>query len=250
MNKMMVPQSNMPQVGTRQGDWVWDGARWMCSPCGDFDDQPFPPFGPPVFSGPTAQPPWYPGANGGVSFGQVPPPNPVRGHFWWNGTTLQMFDGAAWVSIVGGAGGAGVTDGSDAGPGIVGEVMSAASVTQLNAAASETNFTVINTLNLTPGDWEVNASLFINTSMVGGTASWVFLGPSSIPLANTDGSTPAQNVAWWGNDWGTLPNVQGGTVGPSRINTPIAAGADLRAVVVGTSGTSTVDWMMTARRMR
>jgi hypothetical protein len=55
-----------------------------------------------VFSGPVGQPPWYPGANGGVSFGTVAPPNPVRGHFWWDGTDLNMWDGAAWVSVTGG----------------------------------------------------------------------------------------------------------------------------------------------------
>lgn len=112
MNEMVRSRGTMPQVGDRSGDWVWNGQAWVCDP----DDicppcppvrPPCPPvqavtpafFPPPVFSGPTQQPPWYPGANGGVSFGQVAPPNPVRGHFWWNGTILQMFDGAAWVTI-------------------------------------------------------------------------------------------------------------------------------------------------------
>jgi hypothetical protein len=54
-----------------------------------------------VFSGPVNQPPWYPGANGGVSFGAAAPPNPVRGHLWWDGTTFWLFDGAAWVPIGG-----------------------------------------------------------------------------------------------------------------------------------------------------
>jgi len=47
-------------------------------------------------------PPWYPGANAGVSFGTTAPLNPVRGHFWWNGAVLAMFDGAVWVSTVNG----------------------------------------------------------------------------------------------------------------------------------------------------
>jgi hypothetical protein len=50
---------------------------------------------PPWFEGPF--PPWYPGANGGVSFGQYPPATPARGHFWWNGVILQIWDGAAWM---------------------------------------------------------------------------------------------------------------------------------------------------------
>jgi hypothetical protein len=100
-----IPPGSMPAVGTRDGSWVWDGSNWVCDP----DCLPpagCPPFGPPVFSGPAGQPPWYPGANGGVSFGATAPPNPVRGHFWWNGSTLWLFDGAAWVDIGGGGGAA------------------------------------------------------------------------------------------------------------------------------------------------
>lgn len=103
MNQIM----RMPQVGTRMNGWVWDGSGWVCDPDSDSGNGsvnppptttvPCPPFGPPVFSGPTAQPPWYPGANGGVSFGQSSPPNPTRGHFWFDGITLWLFDGAVWV---------------------------------------------------------------------------------------------------------------------------------------------------------
>jgi hypothetical protein len=116
MNKLVRSTgAGMPAVGQRSGDWVWDGSNWVCNPdCGD--DSSFPPFGPPVFSGPTQQPPWYPGANGGVSFGAVAPPNPVRGHFWWNGTLLQLFDGAAWVTIGPTAGGTPGGGGTNVGP--------------------------------------------------------------------------------------------------------------------------------------
>jgi hypothetical protein len=97
-NVVTSHQWGPPTVGTRDGNWVWDGSNWVCSP----DCSPpvsCPPFGPPVFSGPVGQPPWYPGANGGVSFGATAPPNPVRGHMWWDGTTFWLFDGAAWVGI-------------------------------------------------------------------------------------------------------------------------------------------------------
>lgn len=46
-------------------------------------------FGPPT-------PPWYPGANAGVSFSLTAPPSPCPGHFWWDGTTLWLWDGVAW----------------------------------------------------------------------------------------------------------------------------------------------------------
>lgn len=97
-----------PPVGARDGNWVWDGVRWVCEPdCDDFPRRP--PFSilqpggvhSPFFPPPVTQPPWYPGANGGVSFappGQ-PPPNPIRGAFWWDGTSLWIFDGAAWDMV-------------------------------------------------------------------------------------------------------------------------------------------------------
>lgn len=112
MNNVIPSQ---PAIGARDGSWVWDGTRWVCVPDCDNPPGPCPPFsvlqpgGPqhsPFFPPPVTQPPWYPGANGGVSFsppGQAPP-NPIRGAFWWDGTTLRMFDGAAWV-LVGGTGG-------------------------------------------------------------------------------------------------------------------------------------------------
>ena len=104
-----VTRMNSPPVPPPSwGNWVWDGSNWVCDPdCPPGmlppppPPPPCPPMGPPVFSGPAGQPPWYPGANGGVSFGSVAPPNPVRGHMWWDGTVLWLFDGAAWVTVGG-----------------------------------------------------------------------------------------------------------------------------------------------------
>lgn len=70
------------------------------------DSQPcqVPPWGPfpPPYYGPQ-QPPWYPGANGGITFSTTAPANVIRGHFWWDGKMLHMFDGAAFVNIGPGA---------------------------------------------------------------------------------------------------------------------------------------------------
>jgi hypothetical protein len=99
ITRMPRQQMAMPRqqaIADPASGWTWDGSQWVC---GDCDDGSFPcpsPF-PPAFSGPAQQPPWYPGANGGVSFGTNAPQNPVRGHFWWDGATLWIFDGAAWV---------------------------------------------------------------------------------------------------------------------------------------------------------
>jgi hypothetical protein len=97
----MPQQQNMPQ---QQGNWFFNQStgQWDCG-CDDGGGFPgcpppgWPPPGcPPWFSGMNS-PPWYPGANAGVSFGNTAPANPVRGHFWWDGATLWMFDGAVWV---------------------------------------------------------------------------------------------------------------------------------------------------------
>jgi hypothetical protein len=101
MSEMQV-RGQHPPAGERDGNWVWDGSRWICSPCDCDDQRPMPcppgPSGcPPWYDPPQA--PWYPGANGGVTFSTTQPNNPIRGHFWWNGVSLFMFDGAAWVAI-------------------------------------------------------------------------------------------------------------------------------------------------------
>lgn len=117
--QMMAPRQQ--GIADPASGWVWDGTQWVC---GDCDDSSFPcpsPF-PPAFSGPAQQPPWYPGANGGVSFGTNAPPNPVRGHFWWDGATLWIFDGAAWVNSSTGVtfpGGGGSSGSSGAGTVII-----------------------------------------------------------------------------------------------------------------------------------
>ena len=147
MNQVARVQS--PPVGTQQGNWWWYGQRWVC--CPDADDFPCPSFIPP----PQGQPAWFPGANGGVTFSTTAPPNPCRGHFWWNGVVLQMFDGAAWVEIGPNVMPQGVTNGSDAAPGQVGEYFQT-STGVTYTAASQTQ--LVNAGVLQPGDWNCNCA--------------------------------------------------------------------------------------------
>jgi hypothetical protein len=178
MNSLTRMPSSVPAVGTQQGGWFWDGSNWVCDPDCSVP-QPSPPFGPPVFSGPTQQPPWYPGANGGVSFGAVAPPNPVRGHFWWDGKTFWMFDGAAWVAV----GGTiepqlGVTDGSNALPGDVGEWINYTQNFNYTVASQTQSLTLG---VLPPGDWNCNASAQAFSAV---TALQVFLQPQPAGFSN------------------------------------------------------------------
>lgn len=121
--RMQPQQQSMPAIGERSGAFVWNGATWVPSPCEPCGPPPFPcppsgfppPGCPPWYSGANS-PPWYPGANAGVSFGTTPPPNPVRGHFWWDGSTMWLFDGAAWSGIGGPGTGATASIGSSPPP--------------------------------------------------------------------------------------------------------------------------------------
>ena len=131
MNSLVrVPQAGVPAVGTQDGQWMWDGTQWVCVGCDGSTVPPFPcpppgfpPAGcPPWFSGMNS-PPWYPGANAGVSFGSTAPSNAVRGHFWWNGKVLAIFDGAVWVNTATGAIIDGGTNGGGNGSGGTGTVI-------------------------------------------------------------------------------------------------------------------------------
>jgi hypothetical protein len=108
-NITRMPRQQMMQQQAVPGQQWWPGMPWWGdgNPCDDGGGQipgcppGFPPPGcPPWWSGQNS-PPWYPGANAGVSFGQTPPANPVRGHFFYDGTTLWIFDGAAWETVGG-----------------------------------------------------------------------------------------------------------------------------------------------------
>jgi hypothetical protein len=114
-------------------------------------------------------PPWYPGANAGVSFGLTPPQNAVRGHFWWDGRVLWMFDGAAWVTVGGSAAQTpGVTDGTQAAPGMVGEVARSevsGSITNLVTGIPQTvNYSQ---MVLQPGDWDMMYRVLAGPGLMG-----------------------------------------------------------------------------------
>lgn len=207
----MAPSAMPPQPS--QQDWVWDGANWTwCGPpafpsppsCPPPLAPPFPcpPPGfptpcPPWFPPPAAQAPWYPGANGGVTFSAATPVNPIRGNFWWNGTILQMFDGAAWVSIGPSVatGITGVTDGSNAAPGQVGEFITSSNTFSYAAYPANTTQNV-SSLVVQPGDWDLNANMTTSTIIGGadfglnpqpvGVSSAMVAGESNISMTGTE----------------------------------------------------------------
>lgn len=132
---------------------------------------------------PQGQPPWYPGANGGVSFGTVEPANPIRGHLWWDGTYLWLFDGRNWVTDATTKADIEalmkeiynddpeafrppvVRDGSLAAPFTVGEVWSATATGTWSGGGSNSVAPLVNMVVAQPalpaGDWDVQWQIIL-----------------------------------------------------------------------------------------
>jgi hypothetical protein len=240
----MPGAQNMPQ---QQGDWVWDGSNWVCDPSCD-GGSGFPPFGPPVFSGPTQQPPWYPGANGGVSFGAVAPSNPVRGHMWWDGMTFWLFDGAAWVGVGGTASPPllGVTDGSYAKAGFVGETMFQQATGSFPNTQAFTQS--ISTIILPPGDW--NVSVFLQLVGAYTTGTYFYLNPQPAGISTSMRSVTGAISVVTGVDL-TDQSITG-NVAQANVKVPTLLAFTLVTNYGGatTQGTGTFIWETFARRMR
>jgi hypothetical protein len=116
-----------------------------------------------------------------ITIGATPPVNPAIGSLWWDSVGGQMYiwfnDGntSQWVAATNQIGGGylpltggvmtgpvalmGVTDGSDAAPGQIGEVISSVVTTGVPL----TSGTGINltSISLTPGDWDVSGDVWI-----------------------------------------------------------------------------------------
>lgn len=291
----MPSQQHWGGSGWRDGNWFWDGQRWVCDPCEGFEPcppVPCPPCPPPWFSPSCA--PWYPGANGGVSFSQNPPCNPCRGHFWWNGTILRMFDGAAWVDIgptpadvvigaqppanptVGelwfdghqlwiwngtawvptsaggtapGGGTMGVTDGSNAAPGVIGEFLEFSVNVQFPAYPGNVN-TPVTVATIPPGDWDLQAAC----GPQGGNLRAIdfLLQPKPTGMNDAMRGTMFITVASSGMFCGVNDSVvvSQRSRGSFAVATPMVFTVILDNSGDPNSGASFVEMDMTARRMR
>lgn len=129
---------------------------------------------------------------------------------------------------------AGVTDGSDANAGDVGELLTASGgpVTLASGTAA-----TIATLNLTPGDWDVSGNVVFSPSAGGTSRSFYGAGLDALDtyLAATF-STAALNQAM--------------NTGPRRYNVSAATAVHVVAQVVFSGGTVTATATARARRMR
>lgn len=258
-NLRVVPQSQ---------DWVWDGAQW-CPPC---DGRPMPPPCPPApwpcppsghptpcppwFPPPAGQAPWYPGANGGVSFSATPPQNPIRGNLWWDGTVLHLFDGAAWVDIgpqvAGSSGLMGVTDGSVAAPGFIGEVIkqtSSGTVTVVPPpGGAPTSFAA---LVVPAGDWNIQGTATFHDLTNG-----VYFDQMNFVLSMGSPAVTLASFVLAANFTATAGGAIGGTYSCAvfslsvSTSTTINCALQIISVPGGTSGSGSYNFLAQARRMR
>ena len=141
----------------------------------------------------------------------------------------------------------GVTDGSNAAAGMIGEV---ASVTRLIGAALGVlsgTATNIATLALTPGDWDVNANCFLSGATAGAVTAlnfWLNTVSVTLPVPTANG---APNFALGVSG---IANGSGGPTGRFRVNVAVATTVYLSAIVNFSSGTALLYGAITARRVR
>ena len=121
-----------------------------------------------------------------ITIGATPPVNPAVGSLWWDSVGGQMYiqfnDGntSQWVATTNQMGGGymplsggvmtgplalmGVTDGSDALPGQVGEVIS--SVVGLGSGLTSGVSVNVTSIVLTPGDWDITGDVYFTGSQL------------------------------------------------------------------------------------
>jgi Collagen triple helix repeat (20 copies) len=140
----------------------------------------------------------------------------------------------------------GVRDGSDAAPGMVGEIISNRTTTVATPLASGIN-TVITNVNLTPGDWEVCGEAWFNIALPGATAVTAAITTSTtlMPTAPSyDTSKMEIAIALTPGPVMTLP------LRPCRVNLTIPTTYNLLANLVFSGGTHFGGGDIIARRMR
>jgi hypothetical protein len=205
--------------------WVWDGAKWTVAS----------------------------GLIGGVTIGDTPPASPVAGALWWDSVGGQLYvfynDGnsSQWAPTTNQIGNGGVTDGSNAPAGVVGEVLSAIVTTPVSIPTA-TNVNVA-TLPLTAGDWDVQGEIWF--TLAGATYTGASLAAN---ISTTSAVAPvaptvsgSRGVVYATFATGQVPAVQ---LKPCRLSFASAASAYLIASAGFSVGSCTAVGVIWARRAR
>jgi hypothetical protein len=210
---------NSPTNGQIYGEWQYDGTKWVSAV-----------------------------TNGNVFVGDTPPSSPVAGNLWWNSSdgNLYLFynDGNSQQWVVANPATLptqkGVTDGSNAAAGNIGEYLTAVQ----NTAQSVANavWTAVISLVVPAGDWDVTG--------------WASVSPSAASVNNLQVGGSSVASTW--SPPGTRSIITGPTnLGSCTLAFPAyqlsqAASSTIYLVVYAgfSSGTCTATGQISARRMR
>ena len=190
-----------------------------------------------------------------ITIGDTPPAGPLTGALWFDSVGGQLYvwynDGGSnqWVPTTNQIGGGyqlskGVTDGSDAAAGQIGEVISSAIATPGVTLTAATTIAVTS-IALTAGDWDVQGEVWI----VGGTAS-----PTQVNAGiNTGAGFSASGIGVSrAQIYATFTANTTQVLGLRTARVSLSAGATyyLNAQANFASGTCTAYGNIWARRMR
>jgi hypothetical protein len=206
--------------------WTYDGAKWTLGP-----------------SAPNL-----------ITVSDTPPPNPSQGALWWESVNGQMYvfynDGSSsqWAPTTNQMGGGymplqGVTDGSDAKPGQIGEVISSAIATP-GVTLPTGAWSVITNIPLTAGDWDVQGEVW-----TAGSPTGIILISGAVSPNN--GTPPLSGISAARNTiGGTLSGAQAIPLRTCRVSVSATTPYYLAGLATFSSGTYTAYGNIWARRTR
>jgi hypothetical protein len=190
-----------------------------------------------------------------VTIGDVAPPSPNVGDMWFDSVGAQTYiwfsdaNSSQWVIANNFSGGAylpkqGVTDGSDAPTGQIGEVISSVVTTGVTLATNV--IANVSSISLTPGDWDVQGEVWINFGTGGGTSTHAYINtasaiPNPVALGTARFSLLANFAA---SGFAVLP------LSPSRASLSATTTYYLITLAAFPSGTTTATGKIWARRVR
>jgi hypothetical protein len=206
------------------------------------------------------------GGGASISVGPAPPTSPASGNLWWDAVGAQLYvwfvdaNSSQWVpttnqmggnflpisggTLIGPLASPGVTDGSNAAAGQVGEFLN----TGVASGVPVTNITRSNVVSmlLQPGDWDVQGAISISLSA--GTASNLQAYVGTVSNNLTPGATGAPGYAVITGAGFTTGNML--QTGTARFSLAAPTTIYLGIFANFTGGTCTASGSITARRAR
>ena len=190
-----------------------------------------------------------------ITVGATPPINPVTGDMWWDSIGAQLYiryadaNSSQWVPTTNQMGGGymplkGVTDGSSAAPGMVGEVIEVIAPIQIPMFSGVPVNAV--SISLPPGNWDLTGEvdISVSSSLVSAINGWIGPFDAQYPGTMNNASSYSINFA---------QELLSSCVIPLRtVRVSLAAGTTyyLGAQTVFTTAACACGGLISARRVR